>query len=152
MMSALPLTESHKYHRVLCVKSHLTKLLEQLGNFIVSDKKKFDLDSADGLEYYWHNLRREKNARMSRQMRVGSVVIWTAVSAFTTFNLTTSKEQQNNKKFTKVLLDFHIYLSGNKTILSLFSRTGHQFTQQILQEIVRWQTCWRYATASMILG
>lgn len=47
-------------------------------NVLFSDEKKFNLDGPDGFQNYWHDLRREKSVRMSRNFGGGTVMIWAA--------------------------------------------------------------------------
>lgn len=47
-------------------------------NVLFSDEKKFNLDDPDGFQNYWHDLRREKSVRMSRNFGGGTVTIWAA--------------------------------------------------------------------------
>lgn len=43
---------------------------------LFSDKKKFNLDGPDGVQYYWHDLRKEKEIQMSRNFGGGSLMVW----------------------------------------------------------------------------
>lgn len=42
---------------------------------VFSAEKRFSLNEADGLPYYWHDLRREKKTGMSHQMGGGPVMV-----------------------------------------------------------------------------
>ena len=48
------------------------------GNIIFSDEKKFYLD---GYQFYWHDLRLEKETFYSRNYGAGSVMIWGRISS-----------------------------------------------------------------------
>lgn len=43
---------------------------------IFSDEKKWNLDGPDGVHYYWHDLRKEKTVKMSRNFGGGSLMVW----------------------------------------------------------------------------
>lgn len=43
---------------------------------LFSDEKKFNLDGPDGVQYYWHDLRKEKEIQMSRNFGGGSLMVW----------------------------------------------------------------------------
>ena len=59
------LTARHKEVRLQFVKEHMS-WQEEWHQVLFSDEKKFNLDGPDGYQYYWHNLRNEKETRMSR--------------------------------------------------------------------------------------
>ena len=52
----------------------------ELDGVIFSDEKKFNLDGPDGLAYYWHDIRREKQFFEKRQQGSESDMIWGAIS------------------------------------------------------------------------
>ncbi|KAF0702422.1 hypothetical protein AaE_015946 [Aphanomyces astaci] len=74
------LTPPHRVTRVEWAKSHV-----DLGigwdQIVFSDEKKFNLDGPDGLQYYWHDLRKEEHTFLSRQNGGGSVMIWAGFSS-----------------------------------------------------------------------
>lgn len=41
-----------------------------------SDEKRFNLDGPDGMKYYWHDLRTEKQFFSRRRFGGGSVMVW----------------------------------------------------------------------------
>uniref|UniRef100_T1IM81 Transposase Tc1-like domain-containing protein n=1 Tax=Strigamia maritima TaxID=126957 RepID=T1IM81_STRMM len=45
---------------------------------VFSDEKKFNLDGPDGLQNYWHDLRKDNVTMMSRNFGGGSVMVWGA--------------------------------------------------------------------------
>jgi hypothetical protein len=45
------------------------------NHIVFSDEKKFNLDGPDGLQYYWHDLRKEEQTFLSRQNGGGGVMI-----------------------------------------------------------------------------
>lgn len=50
-------------------------------NVVFSDEKKFNLDGPDGCQYYWHDLSKDKQVKMSRNFGGGSIMMWAAFSA-----------------------------------------------------------------------
>ena len=65
----------------------------------LSDEKKFSTDGPDELQYYWHDLRKEKETYFSRQIGGGSVVIWGRFSANGTTELATLDGKQDSDKY-----------------------------------------------------
>ena len=56
-------------------------------NVIFSDKKKFNLDGPDGLNYYWHDKSLSFKIFLERQCGGGSVMVWAAFTAQRTLPL-----------------------------------------------------------------
>ncbi|KAG3246391.1 hypothetical protein PI124_g8888 [Phytophthora idaei] len=75
------LKTSHKVARRKWGRS-MIKLRTDWGRVIFSDDKKFNLDGPDGLQYYWHDLRCEKETYFSRQNGRGSVMAWGRQNSF----------------------------------------------------------------------
>ncbi|CAK9803449.1 Transposable element Tc3 transposase [Anthophora quadrimaculata] len=73
-----PLTEFHKNERLKFAENHMA-WTEKWKTVIFSDEKKFNLDGPDGFQYYWHDLRDQKEVKMSRNYGGGSVMIWAAI-------------------------------------------------------------------------
>jgi len=46
------------------------------NSIIFSDEKKFNLDGPDGYQYYWRDLRKEKETYFTRHSGGGSVMVW----------------------------------------------------------------------------
>ena len=73
------LQEHRKIVRVQWVKTMLSRR-EGWTNIIFSDEKRFDLDGPDGYQFYWHDLRLEKESFYSRNHGAGTVMIWVRIS------------------------------------------------------------------------
>ena len=71
--------EHHKIARVQWAKTMLSRR-EGWTNIMFSDGKKFDLDEPDGYQFYWHDLRLEKESFYSRNHGAGTVMIWAGIS------------------------------------------------------------------------
>ena len=71
------LTARHKEVRLQFAKEHMS-WQEEWHQVLFSDEKKFNLDGPDGYQYYWHDLRKEKETRMSRDFGGGNVMVWGA--------------------------------------------------------------------------
>ena len=54
-------------------KSNMDK--EEMGNRVVFDEKKFNLDGLDGSQCYWHDLRKEKQLFSKRLFEGGSFMV-----------------------------------------------------------------------------
>ncbi|XP_065650344.1 uncharacterized protein LOC136078499 [Hydra vulgaris] len=61
---------------------HMTtsQIREEWHQVLFSDEKKFNLDGPHGYQYYWHDLRKEKETRMNRNFGGGTVMVWGAFS------------------------------------------------------------------------
>lgn len=51
------------------------------NNVIFSDEKKFNLDGPDGLNYYWHDCRKEKQRFSKRQQGGGGLMFWGGIGS-----------------------------------------------------------------------
>jgi len=78
--SSLVLTKAHKIARLEWARASVV-LGAQWESVVFSDEKKFNLDGPDGLQYYWHDLRKEEQVYSKRQAGGGSVMVWGAFSA-----------------------------------------------------------------------
>jgi len=72
-----PLTVKHKEACLIFAKKHISWTLKW-QKVIFTDEKKFNLDRPDGIKYYWHHLRDEKNLLSHRQHGGDSFMIWAA--------------------------------------------------------------------------
>lgn len=65
----------HRERRLVFAKAHID-WGEKWKTVLFSDEKKFNLDGPDCVQYYWHDLRHEKEIKMSRNFGGGSVMVW----------------------------------------------------------------------------
>ena len=72
------LTKRHMKQRVEWASKHVS-WNSNWGRVIFSDEKKFNLDGPDGLNYYWHDLRKEKRIFSTRCHGGSSIMIWAAI-------------------------------------------------------------------------
>lgn len=72
------LSKDPTVNRMTWAKRHMD-FGEKWKDVIFSDEKMFNLDGPDGFQYYWHDLQKEKQVRMSRNFGAGTVTIWGAL-------------------------------------------------------------------------
>ena len=75
------LTKAHKIKRVEWAMAKITWNAEKWANTVFSGEKKFNLDGPDGLQFYWHDIRKDEQIYSTRQSGGGSVMVWGAFSA-----------------------------------------------------------------------
>ena len=68
------LLERNKIARLQFARKHMN-WTKEWQNVIFSDEKKFNLDGSDEFEFYWHDLRKEKQVRMNRNFGGGNVMV-----------------------------------------------------------------------------
>lgn len=98
------LTKRHIIARLEFAKKYMN-WTEQWRQVIFSDEKKFNLDGPDGCQYYWHDLRKEKEVRMSRNFGGGSVMIWMGFSYKGTTPLCFITSRMNSTTYIELLED-----------------------------------------------
>ena len=72
-------------------------------SIIFSDEKKFNLDGPDGYQFYWHDLRLEKESFYSRNHGAGAVMIWARISHDGLTDLAFLQGKQKSSDYIKVL-------------------------------------------------
>jgi transposase len=75
------LTQLHKQNRLTWARGKVTWDATKWNLCVFSDEKKFNLDGPDGFQFYWHDLRFEKELFSKRQSGGGSVMVWGAFCA-----------------------------------------------------------------------
>lgn len=69
------LTPNHMMRKMEFARIHID-YGEKWKKVIFSDEKKFNLDGPDCVQYYWHDLRKDKEVKMSRNFGGGSLMVW----------------------------------------------------------------------------
>ena len=67
------LNEQHKTNRLRFAEKHI-HMIKKWRNVIFTDEKRFNLDGPDGLNYYYHDLRKEQQILSRQQIGDGSVI------------------------------------------------------------------------------
>jgi transposase len=101
------LNHRHKVARLEYAKSHIDKPIEW-DRVMWSDEKKFNLDGPDGLQYYWHDLRREDDSFFTRHSGGGGVMVWGAFSWSCKTQLAFLDGRQNSESYIETLSDYMI--------------------------------------------
>ena len=70
-----------------------------------SDEKKFNMNGPDGYQFYWHDLKLEKETFLSRNHGAGSVMIWGGISSEGSTELPFLDGIQSSADYIKVLED-----------------------------------------------
>lgn len=79
-ISSTGLTSEHKKRRLNWSKSKLQWSFINWTKVVFTDEKKFNLDGPDGLQFYWHDLRREPEIYSKRVQGGRSVMVWGSIS------------------------------------------------------------------------
>jgi hypothetical protein len=86
---------------------------------IFSDEKKFNLDGPDGFQYYWHDLRKEKDTYWSRQNGGGSVVVWGRFSEIAKTKLAVLERRQDSFDYQQTLTK-HLFPLADGTMQGMY--------------------------------
>jgi len=102
----------HINNRLEWSKKFMTWDLEW-QSVIFSDEKKFNLDGPDGWMYYWHDIRKAEQGKMSRQMGGGSCMVWAAFgyNGFTDIAFIDGK--LNSEKYADILKEYLLPIAKN---------------------------------------
>lgn len=115
---------------------------------IFSDEKKFSLDGPDGLQYYWYDLRKEKESYFSRRAGGGSVMVWGGFSAKGKTRLAILEGSQNSIDYQATLATYlvpfgdiihdgdYIFQQDNASIHA--SRDTRSFFQEMKIDVLNW--------------
>lgn len=133
------LTSAHKLKRLEFAKKHINKDAIW-AKTIFSDEKKFNLDGPDCLQYYWHDLRTEKQTYKTRQSGGGSVMIWAAFCLHGKSELVFIEGTQDSVKYCETLetylLPFANLHYGDDYIFQQDNASIHSsvYTKEVLME------------------
>ena len=97
------LTKQHKEKRMEWVKEKVSWTLGKWITIIFSDQEKFNLDGPDGIQCYWHDLRKEEQVFSRRPLGGKSVMIWGAFSMNGKAESVVMEGRQNAQKYVEVL-------------------------------------------------
>lgn len=76
---------------------------------IFTDEKKFNLDGPDGVQYYWHDLRNEKDPYFTRRFGGGGVMVWGGMSARGTTQLAILEGNQASSDYQSTLSNYLLH-------------------------------------------
>jgi len=99
------ITERHRAARLKWARERIREQTDW-PSVIFSDEKKFNLDGPDGLKYYWHDLREEKESFFSRQNGGGSLMVWGAFSTKGKTRLATLIGRQDSFDYQQTLTTY----------------------------------------------
>ena len=102
-MAAPLLTPAHMQKRVAWAEEMVSWTAADWARVVFSDEKKFNLDGPDGMQYYWHDLRKEKQIFSKRQSGGGSVMVWGAFSTHGTSQLAILDGNQDSTDYVNTL-------------------------------------------------
>ena len=94
--------DQHKKARLDWAMEHVAHG-NKWSSVVFSDEKKFNLDGPDGFQYYWRDLRQEKQIFSRRQSGGVTVFVWGAFSAKRTSELAFLEGKQNAEKYIDTL-------------------------------------------------
>lgn len=94
----------HKTARLEFARNHIS-WTSDWQNVVFSDEKKFNLDGPDGCQYYWHDLRNDREVRLSRNFGGGTVMIWGAYSYNGKTPICFISTRMDSVKYTELLED-----------------------------------------------
>ncbi|CAK9810850.1 Transposable element Tc3 transposase [Anthophora plagiata] len=96
------LTPRHKQERLQFAKDRI-HWKKKWRKVIFSDEKKFNLDGPDGLNYYFHDLRKEKLSKIRRAMGGGGVMVWAAIGYFGKMEIKFIHGKMNSKYYLDLI-------------------------------------------------
>ena len=85
------------------VKEKVSWTLGKWITIIFSDQEKFNLDGPDGIQCYWHDLRKEEQVFSKSPFGGGFAMIWGTFSANGKAESVVMKGRQNAQKYVEVL-------------------------------------------------
>jgi len=97
-----PLKPIHKIARLEWAKSHM-EFGGKWRTVVWSDEKKFNLDGPDGVQYYWADLRNEREIFSKNAMGGGSVMVWDGFSWDGTTDIVFIDGRLNSAGYREVL-------------------------------------------------
>lgn len=104
MMKTPRLEPRHISARMQWAQKHFSWTTEWV-NVVFSDEKKFNFDGPDGFSCYWHDLRKEKKFKYSRNFGGGSLMVWAAFSMHGKTPLIKISGRMNSKDYNDMLED-----------------------------------------------
>lgn len=106
------LSLEHKLARQEFAKTHMTWDNKWLS-VIFSGEKKFNSDGPDGSNFYWHDLRKEKEIFAKRNFGGGSLMVWGAFCYNGVLPLVKISTRMNSADYQEVLSEGLLPFAGN---------------------------------------
>ena len=155
------LRKHHKINRVKWAADHVD-FGAKWETVIFSDEKKFNLDGPDGYQYYWHDLRKERETFMSRQNGGGGCMVWGAFAWSGTSQLAFLEGRQDAEAYINTLSDYMLPFAherfGTAFVFQHDNASIHrahvvdQFLPKIISSIWSGQLCHQISILSKMSG
>ncbi|CAK9833057.1 Transposable element Tc3 transposase [Anthophora retusa] len=96
------LNAQHKTIRLRFAEKHI-HMSKKWRRVIFTDEKRFNLDGPDGLNYYYHDLRKEQQILSRRQMGGGGIMIWSGIGYYGKMDINFISGKLNSKKYLEMI-------------------------------------------------
>ena len=77
-------------------------MIKKWRNVIFTDEKRFNLDGPDGLNYYYHDLRKEQKI-LSRRQIGGGGMIWSGIGYYGKMDINFISRKLNSTKYLEMI-------------------------------------------------
>ena len=147
-MKAPAMTDHHRKKRVDFANEMLGFYHPDWTKVVFTNEKQFHLDGPDGLNCYWHDLRKEPEQFFTRQQGGDSIMVWGGISFYGSSELEGIQGTQDSERYCKVLettfIPWAAVTCGEEWVLQHDGASTHQsnYTKNYLKskkvEVLPW--------------